>query len=222
MTFSPAWDRAFQASTHISVWPWSDLVSYVNRYAKASDGYQRVIELGCGVGANIPFFLRSGVDYCAVEGSHAAVARLHEAYPELSEKVVVADFTRSIPFAGPFDLVIDRSALTHNATDAVRRALTIIFERLRTGGKLISLDWFATDHQDARAGDEVDPHTRTNLSSGTLADLGLVHFSDQAHLLDLFGSTGFRVDRLEHKVSEVTFPENGAKMAGWHVVATKP
>ena len=51
MTFSPAWDRAFEASTHISVWPWSDLVSYVNRYAKAANGYQRVVELGCGPGS---------------------------------------------------------------------------------------------------------------------------------------------------------------------------
>ena len=222
MTFSAAWDTAFQASTHISVWPWSDLVSYVNRYAKAPDGYQRILELGCGVGANIPFFLRSGVDYCAVEGSQAAVARLHEAYPQLREKVVLGDFTRSIPFAGPFDLVVDRSALTCNATDAVRHGLKLVFERLRTGGKYLGLDWFATDHQDARAGDEVDPHTRTNLSSGLLADLGAIHFSDQSHLLDLFRSTGFRVDRLEHKVSEVTFPENRGKSAWWHVVATKP
>jgi SAM-dependent methyltransferase len=221
MTFSAAWDRAFQARTHISVWPWSDLVSYVNRYAKAADGYQRVVELGCGVGANIPFFLRSGFDYCAVEGSQAAVAKLHEAYPELREKVVVGDFTQSIPFAGPFDLAIDRGALTCNSTDSVLHSLGMIFERLRAGGKLLSLDWFATDHQDARAGDELDSHTRTNLSSGLLAGLGPIHFSDQAHLTDLLGSAGFRIDRLEHKVSEVTFPE-ASKLAWWHVVATKP
>src|SRR5438132_11616518 len=133
MSFSAAWDSAFKASTHISVWPWSDLVSYVNRYAKASDGYHRVIEIGCGVGANIPFFLRSGCDYSAIEGSQAAVAKLHEAYPELRERVVVGDFTKSIPFPGPFDLAIDRSSLTCNSTDAIRHSLNMIFERLRPG-----------------------------------------------------------------------------------------
>ncbi len=219
MTFSAEWDRAFQAGTHISVWPWSDLVSYANRYAKTADGYHRVLEIGCGVGANIPFFLRKGCDYNAVEGSRAAVARLHEAYPQLREKVVQGDFTRSIPFAGPFDLVVDRGALTCNSLDSIRHALEIIFERLRTGGKFLSLDWFATDHRDARAGDELDAHTRTNLPSGV--NLGPTHFSDKGHLNDLFVGAGFRIDRLEHKVSEVTFPE-ASKLAWWHVLATKP
>ena len=222
MTFSPAWDNAFQANTHISVWPWSDLVSFVNRYAKAADGYQRVLELGCGVGANIPFFLRSGFDYCAVEGSQAAVAKLHDAYPRLRERVVLGDFTRAIPFSGPFDLAVDRGALTYDSTDAIRHSLSMIFERLRAGGKLLCLDWFATDHQDARAGEELDAHTRKNLSPELLAGPGNVHFSDQAHLIDLFGGAGFRVDRLEHKVREVAFPEGGGKLAWWHVVATKP
>jgi SAM-dependent methyltransferase len=223
MTFSSSeWNRAFEANTHISVWPWSDLVSSVNRLAKAEDGYAKVIELGCGVGANVPFFLQSGFDYCAIEGSWAAVARLHEAYPQLSEKVVVGDFTRSIPFAGPFDLVIDRGAVTCNTTDAIRRTLKMAYDRVRHGGKFLGFDWPSCAHQDANLGEMVDPHTRTNLPSPSLADIGTIHFSDQVHLVDLFEGAGFRIDRLVHKVREITFPEAGGKLAWWHVVATKP
>src|SRR6202030_1413326 len=118
---------AFQLNTHISIWPWSDLVSYVNRYASSTKGYRRVLELGCGVGANIPFFLKQGSDYSSIEGSAAAVASLHEAYPTLRERIVVGDFTQAIPFSGPFDLVVDRSALTHNTTAAISRSLGMLF-----------------------------------------------------------------------------------------------
>ena len=38
----------------MSIWPWSDLVSYVMRYTKINENY-KVLEIGCGSGANIPF-----------------------------------------------------------------------------------------------------------------------------------------------------------------------
>jgi hypothetical protein len=56
MSFSSEWDECYKASTHMSIWPWSDIVSYVLRYACPVDpSVCRVLELGCGVGANIPF-----------------------------------------------------------------------------------------------------------------------------------------------------------------------
>ena len=57
MTFSQEWDNRFKENKNISIWPWSDLVSFVMRYAKPSNPQFRVLELGCGAGANIPFFL---------------------------------------------------------------------------------------------------------------------------------------------------------------------
>src|SRR5579859_6646955 len=98
MAFSKEWDERFRTNKNISVWPWSDLVSYVNRYAKPADGFKRVFEVGCGAGANIPFFLNSDVDYVAMEGSSSVVARLHEKYPALKERIVVGDFTQAVPF----------------------------------------------------------------------------------------------------------------------------
>lgn len=221
MTFSREWDQLFRANKHISVWPWSDLVSYVNRYAKPADGFRRVLELGCGVGANLPFFLKQGFDYFALEGSNAAVTRLHEAYPDLGERIRVGDFTQSIPFGGPFDLIIDRGALTCNATEAIRRALAMSFERLRHGGKYMGINWYSTAHSDSSRGDAVDSHTRTNLSAGHLAGTGNVHFSDEAHMLELVTTTGLKVERLEHTQHELSIPAGHERMAWWNFVATK-
>ncbi len=221
MGFSSEWDQAFAANTHASVWPWSDLVSYIHRYARPADGYRRVLELGCGIGANAPLFLRLGVDYSAVEGSEAAVKKLRERYPQLAEQVVVGDFTKDIPFAGPFDLVVDRGAITHNSSEDIVRTLGMIFGRLRPGGKLIGIDWFSTDYPDHLLGEPLDSHTRTRFPSGQFVGLGAVHFSDRAHIIDVLTQAGFGLERLEHKRSEVMHPSHETR-GWWHFVAVKP
>ena len=81
MSFSPEWDALFRAGRNVGEWPWSDVVSLVYRYAKPSDGYRRVLELGPGNGANIPLFLALRAEYYAVEGSAFVVAHLHERFP---------------------------------------------------------------------------------------------------------------------------------------------
>src|SRR3990172_2305781 len=115
MTFSKEWDYRYKENTNMSTWPWSDLVSYVKRYVHLTKN-SRVLELGCGAGANIPFFLSLGVKYYSIEGSAIMVNKLKKKFPNLQENIVVGDFTQNIPFSKSFDLVIDRSSLTHNTT----------------------------------------------------------------------------------------------------------
>jgi SAM-dependent methyltransferase len=222
VTFSPEWDAAYGNAKHLSTWPWSDLVSYVLRYARPDGGYRRVLECGCGAGANIPFFANLGMDYFAIEGSGNMVARLHERFPGLKERIAVGDFTQAIPFTETFDLIVDRAALTHNTTQAIRRALSIIFGRVRPGGKLIGVDWFSMEHSDAKLGDAVDAWTRTNIRNGQFSGVGMVHFSDCEHLRGLLRESGFEIERLEHKQVDTVVPEGHNRFAAWNFVAVKP
>ncbi len=221
MTFSPQWDDVYRQARHLSTWPWSDLVSYVYRYARPDDGYRRVLECGCGAGANIPFFVKLGVDYFGIEGSPHIVARLHQAFPDLKDRIVAGDFTEAIPFDGTFDLVVDRSSITHNDTSAIRRTLSMLNTRLRAGGKLIGIDWFSTEHSSAQLGDALDPWTRANIASGGFRGTGVAHFSDQDHLVDLLEGGGFEIKRLEHKRVDSIVPEGGGRVATWNFVAVK-
>lgn len=221
MTFSPEWDQLYRESAHMSIWPWSDLVSYVHRYAKPQNGYQRVLELGCGAGANIPFFIKLGVDYSTVEGSPAIVAQLQAAYPALRERILVGDFTREYPFTGPFDLIVDRGSLIHNTTAGIRSGLALAFSHLRPGGKFIGIDWFSTAHGSALLGRPADSHTRTGIDSGHLAGTGNVHFCDREHLEGLLQDACFRIERLEHKQYDVAIPAS-ERFGWWNFVAVKP
>ena len=54
--FSSEWDDQYSIGRLGSRWPWSDVVSYVMRYVRPQNKKIKVLELGCGAGANIPFF----------------------------------------------------------------------------------------------------------------------------------------------------------------------
>lgn len=50
MNFSArAWEQTYKDSKQMSVWTWSDVVSYVMRYAYSTKKDFRVLELGFGV-----------------------------------------------------------------------------------------------------------------------------------------------------------------------------
>ena len=52
------WESAYSLGGHNTLWPWSDLVSLVSRHCCPISSPEKfnMLELGCGPGANIPFF----------------------------------------------------------------------------------------------------------------------------------------------------------------------
>ena len=220
MGFSREWNERYQYSTHLSVWPWSDLVSHVMRYCRPDRSGYSVLELGCGAGANIPFFISLGVDYHAIEGSEEIVRKLWEKFPELKNSIVVGDFTKDIPFSGPFDLIADRASLTHNTTAAIKDTVALLKTRLKPGSKFVGIDWFSTKHSDYGHGEPAeDLYTRRNIEKGTFAGVGCVHFSDRSHLAELF--SGFEFQLLEHKTVRREIPAGDNHVfAGWNFVAS--
>ncbi|MGB2870025.1 MAG: class I SAM-dependent methyltransferase [Bacteroidota bacterium] len=217
---SSEWNEKYKTGEQLSVWPWSDLVSYVMRYATPAGSNWRVLELGCGAGANIPFFRSHKAEYHAVDGSQHIVQRLCESFPEYRHQIKVSDFTESIPFEGPFDLVVDRAAVTHNSRKAIQHALALVHDKLKPGGTFIGIDWFSTEHSDFRYGSTYeDEYTKTNAEQGQFAGIGAVHFSDKAELQYLF--RGFRLEILEHKTIRQQLPDSDFVFASWNLVARK-
>jgi SAM-dependent methyltransferase len=221
MGFSSEWDQRYSQNTHLSVWPWSDVVSLVHRHCApiiAAGG--RVLELGCGAGANIPLFLALGMEYYAIEGSAAIVERVRQRYPQIADHIRQGDFTRSLPFDQAFDLVLDRASLTHNNLLSIRSGIDLMAKLLCRGGLFIGCDWFSIAHDDFRNGEAVDDEfTRTNHASGSFTGVGRVHFSDEAHLRNLFST--FDILYLEEKLSRRHEPPDGHQFAAWNIVARK-
>jgi SAM-dependent methyltransferase len=223
VAFSTHWEQIYRQGKQNSVWPWTDLVSYVMRYARPEQRPYRVLELGFGAGANIPFFLDIGAEYSGIEGSAAAVERVRRRFAGADNlSLAWGDFTETIPFAGPFDLIVDRSSLTHNGTAAIRSCLRQQRGLLRSGGKFIGIDWFSTAHTEFPSGRELeDRYTRGGFQAGQFCGVGTVHFADEAHLQNLLVGAGFEIQLMEHKQVETVFPATPRRMAWWNFVAVK-
>ncbi len=216
--FSADWENAYSAGRGGDRWPWSDLVSYVMRYARLSQAPFRVLELGPAYGANIPFFAGLGVEYYGIEGSESAVVGLKERFPDLAGSIRVGDFTSEIPFDLHFDLIADRASLTHNSSAAIASCIELVRSRLVPQGLFIGIDWFSTLHSDFAIGTQAeDENTRKEFETGQFKGIGRTHFADRAHLEELFED--FVITHLEHKIVTEEIPHNEHVFASWNFVA---
>jgi SAM-dependent methyltransferase len=220
MTFSLDWEKQYRNNAHLSVWPWTDLVSLVMRYSGPHNKNFQVLELGCGAGANIPFFHNLKVMYSSLEGSINMVEKIKKKYSVYSRTIKVADFTREIPFRTKFDLVVDRASLTCNSDEDIRYCLKILTPKIKSGGKYIGIDWYSTLHSEYKKGySDSDLFTRNGFTSGQFTGLGRVHFSNEKHIRELFSD--FQFELLEHKIIHKIIPDSKYVFASWNFVAKK-
>jgi len=218
--FSEEWNKIYKTNLQLSVWPWSDLVSFVNKYRnKKNKNKISVLELGCGAGANIPFFHQLQYDYYSVEGSSDIVKKLKKKYPKLKQKIKVGDFTNEIPFKTKFNIIIDRGSMTHNDDLAIKKSLMLISKSLKKGGIFMGFDWFSKNDSDFKKGDKVDNFTKTNIKTGKLKNVGKIYFTDLKNLKKLFNK--WKILEIYEKIYKYHKPQKNFKRASWAIVAKK-
>ena len=220
MTFSDEWNLVYKKNLQINNWPFSELISYTKRFYKLKKSKFSVLELGCGSGPNIPFFLSLNAEYFGIDGSRIIINKLKKKYPKLKNNLFSGDFTHEIPFTKKFDLIVDRSSLTHNSIMDIKNCLQLIHKKLKTNGKFIGIDWFSTNHFEYRNGNKTsDPFTKNNFKTGQFKKVGNVHFSNKKHLLNLFEN--FKIEILDEKIVKRKIPNRKENTAFWNIVAQK-
>lgn len=220
MGYSKNWSKVYSSNQNIVRWPWSDVVGLSNRFCNSLfNKNSTILELGCGSGANIPFFASNQFIYHGLDGSPEIITMLHEMYPDFKDTLVSADFTSDLHFHDPFDLILDRAAITHNDTTSIEKTLLNIYDKLKPGGFFLAIDWFSLRHSDSSKGTWIDEHTRTDIPSGQFEGVGLVHFSDKPHLQHLFHK--FKILLMQEKVISNYVPSPGSVFSSWNIVAIK-
>ena len=219
MTFSKEWDDRYSENTHMSNWPWSDLVSYVKRYIDIQSN-SNILELGCGSGANIPFFLSLNANYHGIDGSSTIIEKLKQKFPQLKNNLAICDFTLELPYDKTFDLVVDRAALTCNTTNGIKNCLDLIFDKLSPNGLFIGIDWYSTSYFEFNNGKNAgDEFSKTGFGDGNFANTGIVHFSNKKHLEDLLEK--FNIKILEHKIIKNPMNNKEDDFASWNFIVQK-
>ena len=220
MAFSKEWENQYLNNCHMSIWPWSDVISLSVGYLNNGCNL-KILEIGFGMGANIPYFLSRGVDYFGIEGSETAFNLVSQKFPELEGKLILGDFIKNKNYTEVFDIVIDRSSMTHNTSDAIYDGLLNISNAMKVGAKYIGIDWFSTEHSEFINGKTIDNNTKIFNDNSCFSGVGKAHFSDKEHLLDIFNKSGFNVTKLTHKKSYTEIPDNKYVFATWNLVAEK-
>lgn len=209
------WEDQYKQGKQDCIFPFTDLVSLVYRHVTPFPG-MKVLELGCGTGTNIPLFRQLGSDYYGIEGSASAVETLIKRHPEYKTKIITGDFTKVLPENIKFDLIVDRSALTHNTTEDIINTLNNLYNIMASPAHYIGVDWFSISHSDYNeAATVVDDHTLSGLG-GQFKDIGRVHFSTETHLKYLFKM--FTIKALNYKL---TVSQLDNRVATYDIVASR-
>jgi SAM-dependent methyltransferase len=200
----------------------------------------KILELGVGLGANIPFLSEIG-EYYGIEGSEKAVTYLHNEFPRMADRIALADFSRVQPFGTGFDAVVERASVPHNDIAAIKRTLALVWASLKPGGLFISSDWFSMNHSEAYRGETIEAsangRTATCFPDGQFVGLDSVHFSDVDELSALFAyferltlqerierrkGPGFAPRVVPVRWRSAAFNDKDYDLAVWDIIVRKP
>src|SRR3990172_1416727 len=176
MSWENVWEEVFR--THDwGKYPAEDLIRFVARsfYRAHNRGDVRILELGCGTGANLWFMAREGFAVYGIEGSRTAVGqarrRLDDECPGWVGEIICGDFSSPLPFEdGFFDGVVDNEAIYCNPFEVSKAIYTEGHRVLKAGGKLFSRT-FATGSYGYGTGQQVG-HNAFVVSEGPMLGKG--------------------------------------------------
>lgn len=164
----------------------------------------RVLEVGCGTGANLWMMAKEGLQVFGLDSSATAIdlaaAHLKDKWG-VSANLQQGSFT-ALPYADCFfDAVVDVVSLQHLALDGAKRSLDEIARVLKPGGAFFS--YRLSDHSVmyARAvqPDHLDAATLRNIDDATmpLANNGPIAFWSPALANMMYEQSGMTLDVVE-------------------------
>lgn len=192
MSWDSHWEDVFRERDW-GKYPPEELVRFVARnfFAVPDRNAVKILELGCGPGANLWFLAREGFDTYGIDGS---VTALHKANERLVREGLAAqlqlgdviDVKTYYPECS-FDAVIDMFCLECNRIKDVARTLELVKSLLVPGGKFFSM-LVAEGSFGQQHGTEVEPGTFVDFMDGPMQGKGLCHFFTLEEVEQLFES----------------------------------
>ncbi|MED1722406.1 class I SAM-dependent methyltransferase [Brevibacillus parabrevis] len=220
MSWDPVWEEVFQQQAW-GKYPGEDLIRFIARnfYNVESRQDVKILEVGCGPGANLWYMAKEGFTIYGVDGSETAIKqaklRLDSECPGWTGELIVGDIS-NLPFPDEtFDAVIDSEALSCNLFDNSALIYTEMARVTKQNGKFFSRT-FAKGSWGDETGEKVGYNTFI-VSEGPLLGKGHVrftHYDDIQKLIQHF-------TLLEIQLLSREYLKENKKVKEWVIVGEK-
>jgi SAM-dependent methyltransferase len=221
MVFDPIWEDVFKTQAW-GKYPGEDLIRFVARnfYRVSDRGAVKILEVGCGPGANLWYIAREGFSVYGVDGSSTAITqartRLDSECPTWKGELKVGDITKLEFEDGIFDAVIDNEAICCNSFDNAKIIYGELARVCKKGAKLFSRT-FASGSWGDSTGESVG-HNAWVVSEGPLLGKGFNRFTEFSEIPQLIA--GFEIREVE--LLTRTMDSRNHEVREWLIVGEKP
>lgn len=204
------WER-IHANQEWGKYPSEQVVRFVARnYYNCVRKDIKILDFGCGAGANTWFLAREGFDVYAFDGAPSAVKRaekylLGEGYNSVHFKVLdgkFLDYEENF-----FDCVIDSVCIYSNTRNNIIKMYQEVYRVLKQQGKIYS-SCFGLETDGYLTGEELEVNTYNNITEGVLANRGISHFYSEQELYTILYDIGFR----DIVIEKMQYTDNGNKV----------
>ena len=188
-SWSPVWEKIFIESEW-GKYPAESLVRFIARnFYQKKRSEIRILEVGCGPGANLWYLSREGFQTFGVEGSKTAVdkARHRLALEDLKANIYVGDVIVLNQFENDyFDAVIDVGCVCCNNVINSKKILAEVKRVLKNNGLFYSRTLSDKTFVGFDA-EYVTPLEVSKATDGPLEGKGFIRLSNESSINELYG-----------------------------------
>jgi ubiquinone/menaquinone biosynthesis C-methylase UbiE len=181
------WEPMFQGE--FGKYPGENLIIFIAKnFYKLDRKTIRILEVGCGPGANVWYVSREGFDAYGIDGSPTAIEtakkRLHD--ENLKASLIVGDINK-LPYEDNyFDAVIDNECIYSNTLNDTNLILSEINRVLKSGGLFYSRT-FADDMHVGKDAQTLGYLEYKEATEGPIAKTGYFRLTDRKVIQELYG-----------------------------------
>lgn len=200
ISWDSCWDNVF-STQEWGKYPSESLIQFIARnYYRKDRSKVRLLEVGCGAGANVWYMAREGFEVTGIDASATGIqiAKSRLDSEGLLARMIIGDVSR-LPFESEyFDAVIDSECIYSNRFEDAEKILDEVKRVLRTGGLFYSRTFTDKNYIGQRY-DIVGEMEYLNISDGPMAGKGFCRLVNHSSIQKLYGKR-FRIisiDQLE-------------------------
>ena len=206
-SFSKEWEEIHR-NQEWGKYPSEQLIRFIARnFYKKDRKNIKILDFGCGAGANTWFLAREGFDVYAFDGSESAVNRAKEYLNKEGYNNVhfsVMDGTELDYASDMFDCIVDNVCIYANKKVHIETMYKEAYEKLKKGGKLYSA-CFGDKTYGYGTGIYIENNTYENIEKGPLEGRAIAHFFTKDELRETLEVSGFH----NIIIDEMVYTDNG-------------